>query len=58
MKKIERFEHPQKCPNGHNQISWYSEETDVHCWLCNKAYPISECSHSQGDNPQPSSLEC
>jgi hypothetical protein len=57
MKQTERFEHPQKCPNGHHQISWNSKENDVICWLCNREYPISECSHSQGANPQPSNLE-
>ena len=29
MKQTERFDHPQKCPNEHNQISWCSEETEV-----------------------------
>jgi hypothetical protein len=57
MKQTERFDHPQKCPNGHNQISWNAKENDVMCWLCNTTYPMSECYHSQGDNPQPSNLE-
>ena len=57
MKQTERFDHPKKCPNGHYQISWYFKEDDVICWLCNQAYPISECSHSQGDKPQLSNLE-
>ena len=53
MKKKELFEHPKQCPNGHSQISWNSKEKDIHCWLCNKAYPISECFDSQFNTPQP-----
>ena len=54
MKKKETFEHPKRCPNGHNQISWNLKGKDVHCWLCNEAYPISECFDLQEDHPQPS----
>ena len=54
MKKLERFEHLRQCPNGHRQISWYLKENDIHCWLCNKAYPISKCLDPHVRNPKPS----
>jgi len=47
------FEHPRQCPEGHRQISWVSNENYVHCWLCDKAYPISDCFASRGESPQP-----
>ena len=49
------FEHPRQCPEGHRQISWVSSENNVHCWLCDKAYPISDCSAPHGESPQPAS---
>jgi len=48
-----RFEHPRQCPEGHRQISWVSNENDVHCWLCNKTYPISDCFAAPGEPHQP-----
>jgi len=48
-----QFEHPRQCPEGHRQISWVSNENNVHCWLCDKAYPISDCFTPQGESPQP-----
>jgi len=54
MKKREKFEHPRQCPNGHRQISWHSKENDIQCWLCNKAYPISECLGPHVHTPKPS----
>ena len=53
-----RFEYPTRCPDGHTQISWSSDENDVYCWLCNRAYVVSECfsehreSHESGLNRQ------
>ena len=38
-----KFEYPTKCPEGHSQISWFLKDNDVYCWLCNKAYTISDC---------------
>jgi|GEM_PF-3832711 len=49
---IFRFEHPKQCPEGHRQISWVSNESDVHCWLCDKTYPISECFTAHGESQQ------
>ena len=54
MKKHEKFEHPKQCPNGHRQISWHSKEHDIQCWLCNKAYSISECLGPHVHKPKPS----
>ena len=47
------FEHPTQCPEGHRQISWVSSENNVHCWLCDKAYPISDCFVSHDEIPPP-----
>ena len=47
------FKHPRQCPEGHRQISWVCNENNVHCWLCDKAYPISDCLASHGKSPQP-----
>lgn len=49
---IFRFEHPTQCPEGHRQISWVSNESDVHCWLCDKTYPISECFTAHDESQQ------
>jgi hypothetical protein len=43
MKKDDFFQHPRQCPKGHRQISWNAIEKLVHCWMCGKDYPISEC---------------
>jgi hypothetical protein len=48
-----QFKHPRQCPEGHRQISWVSHENNVHCWLCGKAYPLSDCFAPRGENPQP-----
>lgn len=45
-----RFEHPRQCPQGHKQISWVLNENNVHCWLCDKAYPMSECFGANGES--------
>ncbi|MGD8372302.1 MAG: hypothetical protein PVG64_09390 [Syntrophobacterales bacterium] len=44
MKKNTLFNHPRSCPEGHRQISWHLKEDQVHCWLCDKSYTMSECS--------------
>lgn len=31
------------CPRRHRQISWFAAERMVHCWLCEKDYPLSDC---------------
>jgi hypothetical protein len=49
---IFRFEHPKQCPEGHRQISWVSSENDVHCWLCDKTYPITQCFTALGESQQ------
>ena len=48
MKKTAVFNHPRSCPEGHRQISWHLKESEVYCWLCNKAYSMSECSRAGG----------
>lgn len=47
------FEHPRRCPEGHRQISWVSNEHNVYCWLCEKAYPISDCLAPHGEGHPP-----
>ena len=37
------FVYPTKCPDGHTQIAWSSDENEVYCWLCDRAYTISDC---------------
>ena len=48
MKKTTVFNHPKSCPEGHRQISWHLKESEVYCWLCNRAYNMSECSRAGG----------
>ena len=43
MRNRSLFQHPLKCPRGHRQISWFATEKVVHCWLCEKDYPLSDC---------------
>jgi hypothetical protein len=46
MKNTSLFNHPQSCPEGHRQISWHLRESEVYCWLCNRGYPMSECTRT------------
>lgn len=51
MKNTTLFNHPRSCPEGHRQISWHLKESEVYCWLCDKGYHMSECSHAEAVSP-------
>ena len=48
MKDTTLFNHPRSCPEGHRQISWHLKESEVYCWLCDKGYPMSKCTNTEG----------